>query len=307
MSGQNTENTPSGAVDEPATSKPDESSSTVILMDHGKILTPADLGAATYNLKEHSSIEPLFADRGPDATGIPDIKNDLAGLRIHNPDGSQITISMDEYKGHSISENIINELQYQAASVKEKLNGGEYNYPEEHEARRKDGELASTEDLRSELLEAYKRIAATDAGTATFTQNAQYFNEASWTSPKESEASPSQGMLGGNMRYKTPEEQDDIIYRQHELLQQVHIKQKTQEQSLPHSKTSATDVNAQNKTVEDQNQVTYNQKTTLKEEISNRPPHEQEQILALVLEKYSYIKDLSMTQTDQKNAPGQMV
>ena len=65
-------------------------------------------------------------------------------------------VDMYQYQGHTHLQNILPELKEQGASLLNKLQGGPYFYPEEHEARRKAGLLADTDDLHTSLFEAYK-------------------------------------------------------------------------------------------------------------------------------------------------------
>jgi hypothetical protein len=176
----------------------------------------------------HSWIEPLYNENVMEKSGAPGMKKDLAGLMIHNPDGSKIIVDMYGYQGHSHMENILPELKEQSASLLNKLQGEPYFYPEEHEARRKAGLLASTEDLHTSLKDAYQSIASTDEGTKFFMENAKQLPKnpedpnlppkVYWVSPAPA-VNPQEGWknseLTGNVRYRTIEEQTHVILENH--------------------------------------------------------------------------------------------
>jgi hypothetical protein len=142
-----------------------------------------DLGGTDYDTSQHSSIEPIYEK---DALNQPSV----VALRIHNPDNSQLQINMHAYKS---------------------LGAG------------------ATRDLRNALLTTYEREAATDYGTSVLTQNAQYFKEVSWFSknhgtlnnPMLLEASMLAGQLSGSLLRKSNEEQSNILYQQHEAMQEA--------------------------------------------------------------------------------------
>lgn len=188
MSNQLTKDLISDAVDGNTLHPSRESAIKTIAAGYGDVLTPVDLGNVALDTNARSSIEPLYVDRGPEAEGMPDIKKNLAGLRIHNPSdshnpaGTQITVRMDEYKG-------------------------------------------SNPESKYELLKAYERVAVTEAGTSTFIQNAEHLKEVTWvstaeidrlTNTQEAKKAFGEGKLTGNLDHKTSAEQNNLIFNQHD-------------------------------------------------------------------------------------------
>ncbi len=236
MSEQATRDAISDAMDGNTLQPSRESPSMRVPAGNGELLTPTDLGRVTLDPKARSEIEPLFVDRGLDAKGMPNEKEHLAGLRISNPDGSQITVRLDEYKD-------------------------------------------STPESRYKLSQTYRDMAATKLGTEAFTENAQYFKEVSWTSTNKSESIPSEGKLGGAMDNKTPKEQFDLIYNQHDAMQEAILKKQPSEQELKsHQLEIGADVDAQNNTPASPNQLSAIRLTELL--AKNMTPENQEKFLA---------------------------
>lgn len=164
---------------------------TYIAAGNGDFVTQSDLGGAEYDKSLRSYVEPLL---NPDTTAS---KNNLIGLRIHNPDGTNLNVNMHQYTGT---------------------------------------EAIATEKLRNALYEVYKREAETEYGTSVFTQNALYFKQISWMSPEEAnnllnetQQSLVKGELSGNVYDKTPENQNDVLYRQHNEMQEAVEKSAAQQ------------------------------------------------------------------------------
>lgn len=277
---------------------------TKIAAGNGETLAPADLGAVVLEPKARTTIEPLFDKSILEKSGAPDVKQDLAGLRIHNPDGSQITIRMDEYKGRTLYESIKNEIE----DIRE---NGVAKHLDGLEMRSKDGDFASTEDLRFELYTAYKRIAETRLGTDAFTQNAKFFTEASWTNVKESEEAKNnpdkantthEAQLSGNMRDKTSSEQDDIIYRQHDYKENAILKKEIEGQKLPNLSISGESNDAQYNKTASPSQLSAAQFTKLFSQ--DMTPENQEKFLAEMdrrINKVEPMIEIYQQTTDAKN------
>lgn len=188
MSDQQTRDAISDAMDGNILHRTHESAISTIAAGYGDVLTPIDLRVVAIDSNARSLIEPLYVDRGPEANGMPDVKKDLAGLRIHNPsdnhnpEGTQITVRMDEYQG-------------------------------------------SNPESKYDLLKAYERVAGTEAGTSAFIQNAEYVKEVTWvstaeidrfTNAPEAREAFGEGKLTGTLDRKTSEEQDNLIFNQHD-------------------------------------------------------------------------------------------
>ncbi len=165
-----------------------------------------------------STVTPIYGWNGKEET------SNLVAIVIRNPDDSQIKVRLSEYTGHSFTENLINEVP---ESFSDLMDGGDFTYPQEHQARREAGLLASTEDLRSSLIEVYTAIASTKEGTQFFTENAKqisardssiYDAEVSWVSPKQSNSPVErwkEGEMTGNMRYRDLVDQVKVIQGNH--------------------------------------------------------------------------------------------
>lgn len=163
---------------------------TYIAAGNGDFVTQSDLGGAEYDKSLRSYVEPLLS---PETAAS---KSNLIGLRIHNPDGTELIVNMHQYIG---------------------------------------SEAIATDKLRNALHEVYKREADTEYGTSVFTQNSKYFKQISWLSPdeanslsNETQQSLIKGELSGNVYDKTPEIQNDVLYRQHNGMQQAVEKSATQ-------------------------------------------------------------------------------
>lgn len=167
----------------PATSTETIRNGTIyIAAGNGDAVSNIDLGAVSYDRSKHSTIEPVYDESSHHQLMI--------GLKIHNPDNSQLGIDLREYKIPGDSQ---------------------------------------TNDLRTALLETYQREVLTDRGTEILIQNAQYFKSVSWTiknadilnNPEKLESSLIAGELHGSFNRKPPEVQNQIFYQQHEAMQEA--------------------------------------------------------------------------------------
>lgn len=157
---------------------------TYIAAGNNDVVSTADLGGTDYDTQQHSTVEAVYEkDRQH--------RNSVVGLKIHNPDNSQLQIDLHTYNSTGVS---------------------------------------ATRDARDALLLTYEREASTDYGTSILTQNAQYYKEMSWVTLKNTEtmndsskleASLIAGQLSGSFLRKSPEAQSEIFYQQHEMAQEA--------------------------------------------------------------------------------------
>ncbi|PKO47042.1 MAG: hypothetical protein CVU29_03680 [Betaproteobacteria bacterium HGW-Betaproteobacteria-22] len=205
---------------------------TYIPAGNHEILSPANLGGSIYDTNKHSTVTPSWQAKAH--------SHELTGLVIHNPDGSKLAVNLSEYKSHFSQ--------------------------------------SDTEQLRHNLLRTYQREAETDYGTSTFTQNAQFFKEISWevlkqndvlNNPAKLESSYIEGRLSGYFLHKSDVEQSNILYQQHDAMQDA-IDRKL----ISASKAISTEMN------------TEQNPSTIKELLDAQiPKTQQEDIIKRVLEK----------------------
>ncbi|MDD2832375.1 MAG: hypothetical protein PHD12_00015 [Methylotenera sp.] len=207
---------------------------TYIPAGNHEILSPADLGGSIYDTTIHSTVTPTWQTK---AHGHG---QELTGLIIRNPDYSELKVNLSEYKSHFSK--------------------------------------SDTEHLRDILFKTYQREAETDYGTSMFTQNAQFFKEISWevlkqndilNNPSKLETSYIEGKLSGYFLHKSDIEQSNILYHEHDAMQDA-----LDRKLISASKSLANEANAE--------QAPLTIKDLLDAQI---PKNQQEDIIQRVLDK----------------------